>query len=317
MKARSTLVTVGTFLVTAIAVAVTARLLDWSLAWRAIQEADCLWLAGALGLFVINWGLRTHRFTILLQTKRETSLAVLGITTLHGMLTYMLPAKSGELSYLVLAKKHLAVELPESTATLIVARVFDFAVIASLLPLTMLLMDSKLPPWLTLSASLFCGTVFTAIAVLLLGVRFGRQREPTGRHRWWHSPARQLLRTVESLRRINGRGQYPLLGAVTFGIWFCIVAQYFCISASLGFEPELVHMLVISVILIPLTLIPAQGIANVGTHEAAWVAGLSLFDYPFESAITLAVTSHVVVFTMFVVLGLFGYVILRNSRAAQ
>ena len=297
---------------TCVVIVLAGVYLDWRLAINALKTADRTWLGIALALFATNWLLRTIRFHSLLRHKAGRFQSMLGITMLHGMFTYMLPAKSGELSYLLLARKHLDVTLPVSAATLIAARLLDFGVIAFLLPVAMLMLDADHPAWLGTGVLLYCVGVVCVAGVVATGLRFGSAWQPTGRSRWWHRPAQGVLSTLDALRGIHRDRQYLRLCALSFGIWVCILMQYFCITLSLGFHPEFAHMVVISVILIPLTLIPVQGIANVGTHEAAWITGLSLFDYSFDSALLLAVTSHVAVFIMFLVLGLVGYVLLRR-----
>ncbi len=53
-------------------------------------------------------------------------------------------------------------------------------------------------------------------------------------------------------------------------------------------------MIVVSIIMVPMTLLPFQGVANLGTHEAGWIIALSLFGQPQETALTIAVGSHLI-----------------------
>lgn len=299
-----------TFTVAVIGIA--SAYLDWSVAIGALRNADGNLLGLALVLFATNWGLRTIRFHTLLGTPANQYHSLLGVTMLHGMFSYILPAKSGEFSYLLLAKKHLNVTLPVSAATLIVARLFDFSVIAILLPTSMLLLAADYPTWLDTGALIYCVTILTAVGALFVIVHYEYSWQPSGNKHWWYRPAQALMSTLDALRDIHNAQQYLRLWSLSFAIWICILMQFFCITASLGFQPEFAQMVVISVILIPLSLIPVQGVANVGTHEAAWITGLSLFGYDFDSSLVIAITSHVAIFSMFLILGLVGYAILRR-----
>jgi len=318
MSSRSrSITTTVSIIVTALVIVLTAVWLEWSVALRLLRSADVSLLAAALGIFTINYALRTLRFKMLLEAPREQFRELLGITTLHGLFNYLLPAKSGELSYIVLSRKHLEVPIPESAATLITARFFDFGVIAFLLPVAVVQFYTDLPSWLLVSSVIYCVVVLAAAVGLVLYLRRTRKAERAVSKRWWGRLVSLASETLQCLRTIDQRRQYAKLWLVTFGIWVCVLSNYYCIARSLGFDVELGQMIVVSIIIIPLSLIPAQGIANLGTHEAGWVAALSIFGYSFDSAFTLAVTSHVVLFAMFVVLGAFGYAILSVRQGGS
>ena len=115
-----------------------------------------------------------------------------------------------------------------------------------------------------------------------------------------------------ALRNIDRRGEYLPLWLLSAGIWLCVYANFYCIVASLGFEPTLLQMIVVSIILVPLTLLPVQGVANIGTHEAGFVAALSIFGYSIDTAVVIAVTSHVVLFVFVLIWGATGALLLRG-----
>lgn len=308
--------TLASLVLTALVIVIAGLSLDWAHAVQTLHRIDFRWLGWALVVFAINYWLRTIRFRLLLNRGPEGTRNLLAITMLHGLFNYLLPAKSGELSYLVLAKRHLDISLPESAATLITARFFDFGVIALLLPFAVHQFYHEMPGWLILSSAVYCIGVLAAAVMLVAYIRTAKNRPPR--------PGRDLVtrirngfdRTIDSLRIIDQRRQYLRLWLVTSAIWLCVLLNYYFITASLGFDPTFSQMVVISLILIPLTLIPVQGIANVGTHEAAWIAAFTMFGYSFESALTVAVTSHVVMFAMFVLLGAIGHTLLGPPRHA-
>jgi uncharacterized protein (TIRG00374 family) len=306
--------TLASLILTAVVIVVVGMSLDWAHAARTLHRIEFGWLGLALVVFALNYWLRTIRFRLLLDRTSEGSRDLMAVTMLHGLFNYLLPAKSGELSYLVLTKRHLDVPLPESTATLITARFFDFGVIALLLPLALHQFYHDMPRWLILSSTAYCIGVLGAAVLLVAYLRTAESRASR--------PGRDLItrirngvdRIVDSLRIIDQRRQYLRLWLVTSAIWGCVLLNYYFITTSLGLDPTFSQMVVISLIIIPLTLIPVQGIANVGTHEAAWVAAFTMFGYSLESALTIAVTSHVVMFAMFVLLGTAGYALMGTAE---
>lgn len=306
--------TLASAILTALVIVVVGLSLDWAHAKHTLQRIEIGPLGLAVATFAVNYWLRTIRFRLLLDKSSESIRELMGITMLHGLFNYLLPVKSGELSYLLLTKRHLDVSLSESTATLITARFFDFGVIALLLPFAVHQFYDEMPPWLILSSVAYCIVVLGAAALLVAYLRTSEVRSSR--------PGRDLTtrirngidRTVDSLRTIDERRLYLRLWLVTCAIWGCVLFNYYFITASLGFDPTFSQMVVVSLIIVPLTLIPIQGIANVGTHEAAWVAAFTMFGYSLESSLTIAVTSHMVMFAMFVLLGIVGYAMIGMAR---
>jgi len=301
--------------VTIIMMVLTSLYLDWSRALVALGQADLWWLLAALVLMVINYLLRTWRFRVLLDLTGKSFPATLAVTMLHGMFNYVLPTKSGELSYPLLAKQHLGVSLNESTATLIAARFFDFGVIALLLPLTLIQYSKSMPDWVVPVSAGYCLMVLVTAGGLLFYLRRTQAPQMKTATRFTHRVSNAVQRTLECLRVIDRRRQYFTLWIQSYAIWLCVLMMYYSITSALGFEATLGQMVLISVILIPLSLSPVQGFANLGTHEAGWVAAFSLFGYGFDDAFSLAVTSHVVLFVLFVLIGFCGMLLVARRGA--
>jgi hypothetical protein len=112
--------------------------LDPPVIFQTFRNIDYRWLALSLAVYLLNYLFRTLRFSHLLNLRIIPFRKLLGVTSLHGMYLYLMPAKTGEVSYPLLLKDRLGVSLAQSTATLIVARFFDFATLALFLPLVLI-----------------------------------------------------------------------------------------------------------------------------------------------------------------------------------
>jgi uncharacterized membrane protein YbhN (UPF0104 family) len=55
--------------------------------------------------------------------------------------------------------------------------------------------------------------------------------------------------------------------------------------------------------MVPLTLLPLQGFANIGTHEIGWASVLIAFGYPYKTALAIAVGSHFVLLVSVLLVG--------------
>ena len=288
--------------------------LDWAVAKNRLMSADVPWLIAGLSVFAVNYVLRTFRFRVLLNAPRLDLRRLLGVMMLYGMFNYLMPAKSGEVSYVLLSHRYLKTSLSQGTATLIAARFFDFGVIALVLPVVLIAFFDQLPTWLLVTAVAYCAIVIGSATLLLGYLRKNSFSDspvapPTGLRERLSLIRRRVM---SALGKIDQRGEYLTLWLLSGGIWLCIYANFYCIVTSLGFEPTFLQMIVVSVILVPLTLLPVQGIANIGAHEAGFVAALSMFGHSIDSAIVIAVTSHVVLFLFVLVWGVTGALLVRR-----
>ena len=100
--------------------------LDWLQVASTLINLNWYWVLAGFCIYMINYLLRAVRFRKLLELNRLPFRAVLGVTCLYGMYLYLMPAKFGEITFPVLVKRQLQIEISTSTGSLIVARVFFF-----------------------------------------------------------------------------------------------------------------------------------------------------------------------------------------------
>lgn len=288
------------------------------LEWRTLRDIfahlNWMWLTAALLVFIVNYVLRTLRFQALICTHPVPFFGLMGVTCLHGVFNYLMPAKIGEFSYLFLLNRRLRIPVTEGTATLLVARFFDFATIALCLPAVVVTLWQRLPARVAYVALAFCGIVF---ALGFGSLWLLRRRDETNstpsqhaetKNRWLNRLLQLWRDLLRGLRSIDRQGQYWHLLLLTAGIWLCVYTNYYFIVLSLGYYPTYFQMVAVSVIMVPLTLLPLQGVANVGTHEAGWVAAFSLFGQSQEVSLAIAAGSHIILLTFVLVIGLVGMI---------
>jgi uncharacterized protein (TIRG00374 family) len=115
------------------------------------------------------------------------------------------------------------------------------------------------------------------------------------------------------LREIDRRGKYWTLTLVTLAIWLCVQANFYLIVLALGYPITFFEIIVVSVIMVPMTLLPLQGFANLGTHEIGWTVAFSLFGYGQETAFSLAISTHIIMLIFVLMLGLIGYSLISKE----
>jgi uncharacterized protein (TIRG00374 family) len=227
-----------------------------------------------------------------------------------------MPAKFGEISYPLLLKRYLQIPLTESTATLITARMFDFVTIALILPATLLVFWVQLSPWVRIGSLIFIAAVLLIGIGLLWYIRNPSQNKknqlPTTINRPWVIRLREgMLRIIASLQAIDRRQIYLILFSLTITIWLCVLTNLYFIMLSLGYSLTFFQIGMITIIMVPISLLPLQGFANLGTHEIGWIAAFALFGYSNTTALTIAVSSHIVLLLFVLLLGFIGTMLLR------
>lgn len=308
-------------LVSLAVVALVATQLDLRQLTEVLGRVSPRWLGAAGAVYLLNYILRTLRFRLLIPDRRLRFWPLFSVTALYGMFLYLMPAKTGEISLLALLKARAKVDVPDSAATLVVARFFDFFSIALFLPLVLLAFWHLLPPAVSCSALAFLGAVALAATGYFLWLRrWSPATPPTadGPVEGWRMRARRWLHRVAArlatLSHLPGQGR--LLG-LTVLIWLAVYTNFYLLAGSLGYWLEFGQVVVLSLLMVPLTLFPLQGVANLGAHEAGWVAALTIFGYSSDEALVVAAGSHVILLALVLLLGALGQVVGWLSRQPE
>jgi uncharacterized protein (TIRG00374 family) len=273
---------------------------------------DFRWLLAGLGVYLANYLFRAWRFRLLLGGHAIPWLRLLGIVQVHGALNYLLPARLGELAFPVLIKRLNRTEYSLGAASLLAARSLDLAALLLALPLALAISSHRLPAWAAPAALALAVAVGAALA---LGARWlGAPPETTGEAPTpatrSEAPSGRLRafarRTWAHLRQGLRPRALPALIAASLGIWLCIALNFHLLLAAMGLRIDFFAAFAIVLAMIPLSLLPVQGFANLGTHEAAWIGTLALFGLKLDEANAVAAISHLVLFVYVSLLGVGG-----------
>lgn len=273
------------------------------------QNADWAWLFFGLTIYFANYAMRAVRFNLLLQYSHPNFWKMWAITSMYGMYNYLMPVKSGEFSFIALAKNKLGVDISRSTAVLVVTRLFDFVLIALFIPFVLAVFWNELSSTLIIIFIVYCLIVFL---VLVYFIRWLKGFSPItqGKEVGNDGKFAQILHRLKTgMYVVEQRKLYIPLFLSTALIWFLIGLNFYSIVIAMGTQISLIQAIVISVFMIPTTLLPIQGFANVGTHELGWVAAFALFDYPNSVALNIALGSHGILLVFVLLLGLTGFIV--------
>lgn len=312
MKKRQILIYVISAILSVVLLAYLLWNLDWEILRVAFADIRWGWLGLALLAYLINIFLRALRFTNLIYSRSVRWLELVPVSALHNILMYLMPAKTGDVAYIFLAKDRLDLSLTEGTATLFAARFYDFSVVAAFLMILLPFAKNEIPDWIFIPAIIFCGLILLGTAGILLFLKFQKPNHgDTETQRKTDKGLRASLsrwfkiweKFIEGLREIQQHGAHGWVALLTAGIWLCVYSNFYFATKSMGLPVAFYHIAIISMVMIPLTLLPLQGFANLGTHEIGWTSVLVAFDYPYKTALAIAAGSHFVLLLSVLVSG--------------
>lgn len=312
MKKRNTLIYIISGILSVILLAYLFLNMDWEILKTAFSNIRWGWIVLALSAYLVNICLRALRFSALIYTRRIHWLEIVPVSALHNILMYLLPAKTGDVAYVFLAKNRLDVSMTEGTATLLAARFYDFAIIAVVLAVLLPFTKEDLPNWIFQASVIFCSIVLLGTLFIFAFLRFGKTSLANQIEEGDKKNLRARIRNtwykfIAGLREIQSHGAHLRTALLTAGIWLCIYLNFYSAAQSMSLPISLYHVVIISIVMIPLTLLPLQGFMNIGTHEVGWTSVLVAFNYPYETALAIAAGSHFVLLISVVVSGLTAF----------
>ena len=296
--------------------------LDWREVSKILLTLNWLWILLAFFFYLLSYFFRTHRFRRLLSFEEIPFHLLYGLTGLYGMYLYLIPAKFGEATFPILVKRRLGINFSTTTGSLIVARIFDFLTIALILPAALFIYWDLVPVNIRLISLFFCVLVYFSYGVfywlMINPARILHKLEINSSTKPRMKAIKEFLKGVfEGAQQVHKQKLYWPLLLITLCIWVCLNLNSFLITLALGYDFNFFQIVVVSIIMVPVTLFPFQGFANLGAHEVGWVSAFTLFGYPYLEALSIAVSSHIVYVFFVLILGLIGSLAVLDRRNAE
>ncbi len=283
------------------------------------HKINTIYLIAAFLLFILNYILRTIRIKMLFSGQNTTQLQLFGITCLYGAVNYFMPARSGELVYLLLTKQHLKTRIHESSAHLLALRLYDALVINLSLPFILYYFGGQISQTLYYAMAITMLVInMVALLVVNYALRAPDYGQPTS-----DSKNISLLSKIKSFlylvrlslaKALDPKKQIYYL-VLSIGIWLSIYSMFKLIAYALSYPADIFLMATISCLLFVFSLIPLQGVANFGPHEAAWTLGYSLIGTSSSTALLISLHTHYILLIFTSLLAAIGFLSLKLHKA--
>ncbi len=280
------------------------------------------WLFLGLMVTVLNIFIRAYRFRVLIPSHNPGLRDLFKIQCLFSMLTYLLPFKSGEVSFIYLMKNNLQVQLEDSTAMLVIARVFDYMMVSFLFFIMLFLMWERIPYKVGIIISPVILILVFVFLVLFITIWKSEKINDILRNqskRIWISNnsifkviVDKLMDVIVSIRKIHEKKVYTKVVLLSLLSWIMVAISFYIITKSVGYELSYIAAMCLTVLIFPISFI--QGIGNLGTHEAEWIPVLILFGFTQENAIIISLASHIIIIFYFMLIAGYAWLALKFSR---
>lgn len=294
------------------------RLDDFFLTIRSISVP---WILLGLLTYSANQVFRTIRFFCLTHSGKPDLGRLFRVQSLYIFLNYLLPFRTGELSYIYLAKKYLDIPVANCISSLAVARFSDYLLLMSCYVFISFQAKLAVPSWFGFISKGGILCVLLVVCVVLMYIfkdnryflRFSRKIK--GYPLWQENKVVRkitghLQKIVSSFKEISNVRIFVFTVLTTAATWACIFFTFHIIVRSLGHHVNFFQIILISLMAMMARLF--QGVANFGSHEAGWYGALLVIGFSSKDAGVVAVSSHLIILGYMCLITLYSRLTLKR-----
>jgi uncharacterized membrane protein YbhN (UPF0104 family) len=292
--------------------------------FAAVGELDARTYFSALGVHVSIYLVRAARFRMLLpRDGRPGLLGVLSTSSAHNLAAYVLPAKTGEASFVVYLRALFGVPASRGLVSLAVSRLLDLTTLLGMVAIFLGVLiaggreslEFLVPLVPVLGAGALVGGLFCAwphvLSSKVVGGLGALKLLDGARGQKLRSKLDAVTEALATVSVSRPGGAALLLGATasSVAIWLLVFAFYAVLARGAGLPEDLsfAEAAFGSSLAVLFNLLPINGFAGFGTQEAGWQIGFSLVGVSSELALSSGVAAHLVQLFNVVLLGVLGH----------
>ena len=236
------------------------------------------------------------------------------------MANNILPARTGELTYLHYIRKTGKIGMGDNLASLFVARVFDTLAVIGLMLLSLLFIAQSVSNIQQIIILSLAGLVLAAL--ILLAVIFWSSRIiwlieviftflKLTKFSWGGHVFEKIQEAILSVAKINQRSLFIHTKISTIFIWFFNALIFLLIAKGFGLSLDFWQAMFLGGLPALASIVPFYTIGNFGLFEGSTTLGLLLLGVGKGIAISFGFILHITLIIIAIIPGVISYFILR------
>ncbi len=298
--------------------------LDLSMVVQNLTNANPVFLLGMVMSYFLLCLVRTLRWKSVPIFSKMGNGMLFGVTGLHAFWNNILPARTGEVSFSFLLKKHAGIKIGHSAGILMVVRIYDAFTIVS----TMLF----LLPWIY--ALQYGGNDFNLqnisylilIIIFLLLVIINGEKILKNLLRFFDTsfPNFRVKKIILVAAEDFNYGMMQMSGfkvrlkifVLTVVCNFLAYLIFYLAFKSLGINVPLISLLIGSTFSLIGSMLPINTPGNIGAFDAGWIGGFLLTGLTKHDAVVSCFIMHSMVLISALLAGALSYAVLNFKKGS-
>lgn len=276
-------------------------------------------------LYLFSYFLRTFRFRILLNENIGFK-DLFSIVSVHNMLNNILPARTGELSYIYLIKRNNDISIEKGVATLMIARIFDFIAISLLFIISAIVIKDL--PVLISNALIIVLILLMLVVILLISLTLYREsgialiekiatKLKLNKFRIVNSLITKGKETIKNFGILKSKKIVLFVFLHSLLIWLFLYSISYILYNEMGIELSFWKIVLCSTLALFTFILPIQSIGGFGIQEGAYAIAFIAMGISKELAITSAFSLHIISYIYFLILGGYGLLYMKMKKGVR
>lgn len=234
---------------------------------------------------------------------------------MHNAANNILPARTGELSYVYLVKKLHGIPTGEVLAGLMVARVFDFIILGLIFFISVLFVQDL--PKLILQVILIVLVSVVAIVLILLFVTLYGVKSANTIERLVSKTVlkqfylidyliRKIQEVAKSLVLIGSKSHVVYYFLISAMLWFFNYLMSYILVINMGIQLSVWNIIFAFTFTVWASILPIHGLGGFGTAESVWTIVFMSLNVSKELAISSGFAFHIVLLLFTLAISIYG-----------
>jgi hypothetical protein len=280
----------------------------------SISAIDPVYIILGFIVYLCSFIIQALRFQVLLRNEVKLP-DLFNIVCVHTFINNLLPARTGEVSYIYLVKKICHRSTGEGITSLITARIFDFLILSLFFLISISLLKdvpAQINDFLLVIQVLLILAIITLVLVLYFDERFLHfiyqfiTKFKLNRYKIMQNLIKIVDETIQSYKVIKTQHILWKIFTLTIGTWLIMYLLYGIILYSFNIRIPFPAIILIVSVSAVLPLLPIYAIGGFGTTEVTITAFLIAFGVSSETAIVVSFGAHIIGFIYSSLAGIFG-----------